>query len=68
MYIHAVGLSSHTATLLANGDVLLIGREGSLRMQRRSGQAYLLRGDLKSGAPFTLFPLHTFYANVASKI
>ena len=47
-----LGLSSHTANLLANGDILLVGREGSLRMQRRSGQAYLLRGDLKTGCLF----------------
>ena len=42
------GLSSHTATLLDNGDILIIGREGSLRMQRRSGNAFLLTGDITS--------------------
>ena len=36
------GLSSHTASLLKNGEVLVLGREGSLRMQRRSGSAYAL--------------------------
>ncbi len=40
------GLSSHTATLGANGDILLIGREGSLRTQRRHGNAYILTGNL----------------------
>lgn len=38
------GLSSHTANLLSNGEILIIGREGSLRMQRRSGNAFILSG------------------------
>ncbi|KAK2184685.1 hypothetical protein NP493_257g03054 [Ridgeia piscesae] len=44
------GLSSHTAMLLSSGDILVIGREGSLRMQRRSGNAFLLRGSIQKGA------------------
>ena len=37
------GLSSHTATLLSCGDVVIVGREGSLRTQRREGNAFSLR-------------------------
>ena len=43
------GLSSHSATLLSSRDILVIGREGSLRMQRRSGNAFLLRGSIQKG-------------------
>lgn len=43
------GLSSHTATLLQNGNILIIGREGSLRSQRRSGNSFLLSGDIGKG-------------------
>ncbi|XP_074656079.1 kelch domain-containing protein 9-like [Tubulanus polymorphus] len=52
------GLSSHTATELANGDILIIGREGSLRTQRRSGNAFILRGsvDLRRFC-YTDFPI-----------
>ena len=50
------GLSSHTATLGANKDILLIGREGSLRTQRRSGNAYILHGDLRRMV-YTSFPI-----------
>ena len=50
------GLSSHTATLGANKDILLIGREGSLRTQRRSGNAYILHGDMKL-MKYTSFPI-----------
>lgn len=39
-------MSSHSANLLNNGDILVLGREGSLRTQRRSGQAFMLRGDI----------------------
>ena len=48
-YCLSLGLSSHTANLLANGDILLVGREGSLRIQRKSGQVYQLIGDFKRG-------------------
>lgn len=44
------GLSSHTATLLGNGDILVVGREGSLRMQRRTGSAFMLKGDVAKGS------------------
>ena len=43
------GLSSHTALLLDNGSILVLGREGSLRMQRRHGNGYILKGSVESG-------------------
>ncbi|OWF39551.1 kelch domain-containing protein 9-like [Mizuhopecten yessoensis] len=43
------GLSSHTATLLASGEIIIFGREGSLRMQRRHGNGYMLTGSVESG-------------------
>ncbi|XP_064652428.1 kelch domain-containing protein 9-like [Lineus longissimus] len=43
------GLSSFTATLLAKDEILIIGREGSLRIQRRSGNAFSLKLDLGKG-------------------
>jgi hypothetical protein len=39
------GLSSHAAMLLPDGAILVVGREGSLRMQRRFGSAFMLRGN-----------------------
>lgn len=36
------GLSSHTANLLKNGDVLIIGREGFLKTQRRFASMFVL--------------------------
>ncbi|XP_013067845.2 kelch domain-containing protein 9-like isoform X1 [Biomphalaria glabrata] len=42
------GLSSHTATLTTNGKVLVIGREGSLRTQRKHGNMYILSGSVAS--------------------
>ena len=50
------GLSSHSAVLLTNGEVLVIGREGSLRTQRRSGNSFLLRCDPQKGIFHTLNP------------
>ena len=44
-----VGLSSHTATLLSSGEILVIGREGSLRLQRKHGNVYMLTGDIDKG-------------------
>ena len=44
-----VGLSSHTATLLSNGAILVIGREGSLRLQRKHGNVYMLTGNIDKG-------------------
>lgn len=41
------GLSSHTANLLTSGDILVVGREGSLRIQRRHGNAYILTGNIQ---------------------
>ena len=43
------GLSSHTANHLVNGDILVIGREGSLRIQRKHSDVYLLKGSVASG-------------------
>lgn len=40
------GLSSHTLTPLVDGSLLVIGREGSLRTQRRTGNAFVLAVDL----------------------
>lgn len=43
------GLSSHTASLLSNGSIIVIGREGTLRMQPGSeytGNVYMLKGCL----------------------
>ncbi|XP_064597459.1 LOW QUALITY PROTEIN: kelch domain-containing protein 9-like [Liolophura sinensis] len=41
------GLSAHTASLLASGEILVIGREGGLHMQRRHGDAYILSCDVE---------------------
>jgi hypothetical protein len=46
------GLSSHTATLLRKGSILVLGREGPLRMQpddKIHGNAYMLKGSIESG-------------------
>ena len=48
------GLSSHTASLLNDGNILVIGREGSLRMKAQpgkeyTGSAYLLSGNMEKG-------------------
>lgn len=43
------GLSSHTATLLSSGEILILGREGSLRIQKRYGNAYILSGSVEKG-------------------
>ncbi|XP_076437928.1 kelch domain-containing protein 9-like [Babylonia areolata] len=43
------GLSSHTANLLSRSKILVIGREGSLRTQRRHGCVYMLSGTVESG-------------------
>ena len=50
---HDAGLSSHTATVLSTGEILILGREGSLRTQRRAGNAYLLSGGVKKGFTFS---------------
>lgn len=43
------GLSSHAATVLSTGEILIIGREGSLRLQRKHGNVYILTGSVLSG-------------------
>lgn len=50
------GLSSHTSTMLSNGDILILGREGGLRMQRRTGNAYILTGNL-NGFKYRVNPM-----------
>lgn len=40
------GLSSHTACCLESGELVIVGREGSLRTQRRSGNAFIVKGKL----------------------
>ena len=37
-----VGLSSHTATVVAEKEILIIGREGGVHTHRRSGDAFTL--------------------------
>lgn len=39
------GLSSHTATSLQDGNIMVTGREGGLRTQRRAGSTFRLSGD-----------------------
>jgi len=57
------GLSSHAAALLSSGKILVVGREGSLRMQRKFGSAFLLRGNPSLGGTgiftYSEFPLST---------
>ena len=43
-----VGLSGHTVTKINDGLVCIIGREGSVRMQRRFGQMFFLHLNLES--------------------
>ena len=43
------GLSSHTALLMDDGGILIVGREGSARLQRRFGNAWILRGSVATG-------------------
>lgn len=42
------GLSNHTANVLSDGSIVVIGREGSIRSQRRYGNIYILYGSVKS--------------------
>ena len=42
------GLSSHTSTLVSENELLIIGREGGIRTQRRTGDAFYF--NIKSGA------------------
>ena len=43
------GLSSHTAVLLDNGKILVLGCEGSLRMQKRYSSTFILNGSVRNG-------------------
>jgi hypothetical protein len=43
------GLSSHAATVLSSGRILIVGREGSLRLQRKHGNVYEMTGSVLSG-------------------
>ena len=40
-----VGLSSHTSTLVSEVDVIIVGREGGVRTQRRSGDAFYFNAE-----------------------
>ena len=56
------GLSSHTASLLRSGSILVLGREGSLRMQPKDkvhGNAYMLTGSVKHGYQYTEYSRST---------
>lgn len=57
------GLSSHTASLLDDSSVLIIGREGSTRIQKRFGNAYLLRGSIAKNS----FIYHEHALGLASR-
>ncbi|BFZ11071.1 hypothetical protein BsWGS_14110 [Bradybaena similaris] len=43
------GLSNHTANKLSDGKIIIIGRDGSLRTQRKHGNGYILSGSVISG-------------------
>ena len=49
------GLSSHTSTLVSEDEVLIIGREGGVRTQRRSGDAFCF--NVKTGT-YKEAPMH----------
>lgn len=53
------GLSSHTANRLGDGSILILGREGSRRTQRRTGNAYLLQGSVEKGFTFSEYSRST---------
>ena len=62
------GLSSHAAAVLSSGNILVVGREGSLRMQRKFGSVFLLRGDPTVGDASTgLFTYSEFPLTTASR-
>ncbi|CAH1247815.1 KLHDC9 [Branchiostoma lanceolatum] len=43
------GLSSHTCTKLSETEMLVVGREGGVRMQRRFGSVFHLKVDAEKG-------------------
>ncbi|ESN99600.1 hypothetical protein HELRODRAFT_125934, partial [Helobdella robusta] len=43
------GLSSHTANLLSNGKILVVGREGFLKTQRRFASMFLISSNPERG-------------------
>lgn len=47
------GLSSHATCLLGSGDILVVGREGSTKYQRRCGSGWLLHGSVTEGFSYT---------------
>lgn len=57
------GLSSHTACTLKNGDIVVIGREGSRRTQRKRGNMYILSGNVTSCS----FVYKEFHDNITSR-
>lgn len=46
-FAEGAGLSSHAVTLLENGDILVVGREGCLRTVEKHGNAYILKPDIE---------------------
>ncbi|CAL1536477.1 unnamed protein product [Lymnaea stagnalis] len=57
------GLSSHTATVRIDGNIIIVGREGSLRIQRKHGCVYILIGNVLDG----MFTYHECSDNVVSR-
>ena len=47
-----MGLSSHTATAVNDETVIVVGREGGVREQRRFGDVFLLRVDIERKSYF----------------
>ena len=47
-----MGLSSHTATAVNDETVIVVGREGGVREQRRFGDVFLLRVDFERKSYF----------------
>lgn len=45
---NGAGLSGHTCTRLKDGRILVFGREGSLRTQRKYGNCFMLQGNVQT--------------------
>lgn len=45
---NGAGLSSHACNNLSDNSIIIFGREGSLRIQRKYGNCFLLKGSIKS--------------------
>lgn len=62
-FADGAGLSSHTATVLDSGNILVVGREGFLKTVGKHGNAYLLSRDVQNGE----FVYEKFSDNTASR-